>query len=355
MTDIQKWADAAMFPAEPIEKEKDATHVMPKVYLLWMTPDPLGALAAMNFIYSGRVIRSLSELTNEDRKYHWEQTMRAHLEAPLEAIKFHFLIEGVDRGFTHQLVRQRTAVYAQESLRFAVKENMAAEVVVPPHLLGLPDDHPKMMLWRRAIEAVEESYSGLVDSGLPAEDARSLLPTATATRVHYITDLRGLKLHAGNRLCTQAQFHWRLVFNGIVSAIRNYGHQLIGEHFCTQTGQHPNDLPLQPGDAAYDKALENVGGWQFETISDSMLFRPVCFHLNRCPWRDDIAAMRTCSIRAQVDILSDMGVPSSKWESDQPIHRDGTEVEPIRPEDWLMDPDSAIRTMKDFQDEGRSV
>lgn len=337
MNEIVRWADAGMYAAEPIadEAKVEGHGIVPRVHLLWMTPDPLGAIAAMNFIYSGRVIRNLAELTDDDRRYHWQQVMNAHLEAPLECVKFHFLIEGVDRSFTHQMVRQRTAVYAQESLRFAVKEDAATEVVLPPHIAGLAEDDPKRVVWDRAVQQQGEAYNQLVNAGVPAEDARGLLPHATATRLHYITDLRGLKLHAGNRLCTQAQFHWRVVFAQIVNAIRNHGVKLaleMEEHVGIMTS--PTEAPWN---------------WQFEMISDSMLFRPVCFHLNRCPWQDDIAKTRTCSIKERVTKFAETGVPSTQWE-DGPVYTGPDETgqwrtyQPaIRPEEWLANPDAAIR------------
>ena len=36
------------------------------------------------------------------------------------------------------MVRQRTATFVQESLRFAVKDNAAFEVALPPSNLGRP-------------------------------------------------------------------------------------------------------------------------------------------------------------------------------------------------------------------------
>lgn len=325
MNSIVRWADAGMYGAEPMEADVMTEHgVLPKVYLLWQTPHPLRAIAAMNAIYRGKVVRNMMDITNAEAEYDWDQVMNAHLEAPLEAVKFHFLIEGVDRAFTHQLVRQRTAVYAQESLRFAVKESAGNEVVIPPHIAALAPDAPQRRIWDDALAQMEEAYDNLVNSGIPAEDARALLPTATATRVHYITDLRGLKLHAGNRLCTQAQFHWRMVFAGIISAIRNY-----------------------PGE---DKYVQNyTERWQQRAIADSMLFRPVCFHLNRCPWQDDIAKTRKCSIKDRVTTFADHGIPSSRWEEERisvPFGDEAFEadyVQGIKPQEWLMNPDAAIR------------
>ena len=116
--EVQKWADQAMFEAAPIEGGTI------KVSLLWATPDPLGAVAAMCRMYEGIPTHDLYNVSHQERIKYWDQIQKTHLKAPLESIVFHFFIEGVTRAFTHQMVRQRTAVYAQESMRFAVKENM---------------------------------------------------------------------------------------------------------------------------------------------------------------------------------------------------------------------------------------
>ncbi len=130
--EIVRWADRAMFKAEPIPEGG------PKVWLLWCTPDPLGAIAAACKMYKGEVVRDLSTVTDAERLEYFEQVQKTKLKAPFEFVKFHFLIEGVTRAFTHQMVRQRTAVYAQESLRFAVVggEDTPLPVGLPPSLSG---------------------------------------------------------------------------------------------------------------------------------------------------------------------------------------------------------------------------
>ena len=72
--------------------------------------------------------------------------------APLEWIQVALLIEGVTRAFTHQMVRQRTATFVQESLRFAVKDNAAFEVALPPSISCLKDDDPRRVTWANAVE-----------------------------------------------------------------------------------------------------------------------------------------------------------------------------------------------------------
>jgi Thymidylate synthase complementing protein len=293
--EIIKWGDAQQYHAEPhtvgISGKGEFLGVQPEVHLLWMTPDPLGAIAAMSAMYSGRVVRSLGEMTDNDRQKAFADVQQTHLQAPLEAVKLHFLIEGVDRAFTHQLVRQRTAVYAQESMRFAVLGDLGMATTLPPSLADKRPDDPFRKMWEGAIDGIDTVYHNLVNGGIPAEEARGLLPHATATRLHYITDMRNLKDHAGNRLCTQAQFVWRQVFSKIVGAISSYD-----EH------------------------------WQFRALADSGLFRPVCYQLNRCPFQASFD--RACTIRDRVNEYERAGVNSKDWSG-------------INPAEWLLDPSAA--------------
>jgi flavin-dependent thymidylate synthase len=300
--EVQPWADQAMFEAPKMEGSEQSTRqtgVLPKVHLLWMTPDPLGAIAAACRMYEGEPTYSLADITDNDRRLYWEQVQKTHLKAPFEFVKLHFFIEGVDRAFTHQIVRQRTAVYAQESLRFAVKDNMKEEASLPPSLQDA-NHRAERKAWDDALDYVEAAYKYLVANGIPAEDARGLLPHATTTRLNYCTDLRNLAEHAGNRLCTQAQFHWRIVFGQIVQAIREF---------------EPD-----PNQAAYwNQPSENQ--WQFGHIADSNLFRPVCYAQGKCPFNSKID--RGCKIRERVD--------SGRWDE-------------IKDSEWFLDPRAGVTT-----------
>lgn len=324
-TEIEGWGDKAMFAGEPHEVT-EGHGVMPKVHLLWMTPDPLGAIAAMTEMYKGKVVRSLDDITNLQRSAAFEDVQKTHLKAPLEAVKLHFMIEGVDRSFTHQLVRQRTAVYAQESMRFAVIDDLMNAVSLPPSLWGVPlprDDtesrnaaERNRRTWETAVRTVQSCYQRLIQNGMPQEEARGLLPHATATRVNYVTDLRNLTDHAGNRLCTQAQFHWRIVFAQITKAIRN------------ATWQPDGPMSLENGDA-----------WQFQTIADSNLFRPVCYAQNKCPFQASFD--RACSIRERVEKFSEAGVSSDKWDEGARHPGTGAPIAGINNAEWLLDDQAA--------------
>lgn len=291
--EIQKWADDAMFAAEKMDD------VRPRVYLLQATPDPLGGIAAMAKMYKGEVVRNLADVTDDERRHFWAESQKTHLRAPHEAVDFHFMVEGVTRAFTHQMVRQRTAVYAQESLRFAVKEGFADEVPLPPSLMGMEADAESVARWQDAINHVEEAYEFLVNSGVPAEDARGLLPHSITTRLNYKTNLRNLVEHVGNRLCTQAQFEWRIEISDLMRAIREYK-----GHMVRYTGTH----------------VVRDSDWQFQMIADSELFRPVCYSLGHCPFTADFD--RGCTIRGRVE--------EDKFDD-------------IDVREWLLDPTAARR------------
>lgn len=345
---VQRWADNAMFSSPELTQEGG-----PKVYLLSMTPDPLGTIAAVNQMYTGGVVKALSQVTDEERHEHWRQVTKTRLKAPFEFVKFHFLLEGVTRAFTHQLVRQRTATYAQESLRFAVVEdNFVDRVALPPSLSGTTGEQAKIrerwkkaeegmsdvqylneldMLsdaekqrgqWDRALGETQQVYTDLVESGMPAEDARGLLPTNILTRVHYTTDLRNLLDIAGNRLCTQAQFEWRLVWAQMIKAIREYMPILRISVSDSDPYRGINNGPMGDQDG-YEYEASVSDRWQYEEIAG--LFKPICYQTGKCEWLS--ASDRTCSIRNRVQANHDIGRPSEGWNQEY----DEIEGNPILP------------------------
>lgn len=347
-----KWGDSQQYHAEPHSNyEGPESGVQPSVHLIWMTPDPLGAVAAMSEMYKGNVVRSLSQINDDQRRKALEDVQKTHLKAPLEAIKMHFMIEGVDRAFTHQHVRQRTAVYAQESLRFAVPGQLDEATTLPPSLAGTKQDdghlppgqeHHWRQVWDTALNSVDAAYHMLVETGMPAEEARGLLPHATATRLNYVTDLRNLSDHAGNRLCTQAQFHWRKVFALVMQAVADYEPDFS---FID---------PLWNNDEAVRQNWKEKYGWQFQAIAQSELFRPVCYQLGYCPFQASFD--RACTIRERVEKMGKAGIPSDQWSfpqmvpgkfhdlggwDDKPGYFEAEAVSGIGVGEWLLDPGAA--------------
>jgi flavin-dependent thymidylate synthase len=298
-----------MYDAAPVNEAGGPLHpgdedqtIHPVVTLVQMTPYPLRTMAAAAELYRGEVVRNPADVSKERALSWWQDMTRTRLQAPLEFIDLHFLIENVTRAFTHQLVRQRTAVYVQESQRFAVKRNASWEVAMPPGIAELSPEDPIRETWHQHMYEAGVTYNWLIDQGIPAEDARGMLPTNILTKVHYKTNLRNLAEHAGNRLCTQAQFEWRLVWTAMVNAIRDY---------------------------------RGATNWEFDAIAD--MFRPICYLTGKCEFM--AATDRFCQIRERVQNFAKSGVPSSEWSSEKWGHQFR-----IQPVEWLAMPGSARTT-----------
>ena len=289
-TALSTYVDRAMFEAEEIDSNAlDA----PKVYLLNATPDPLGAVAAASMMYEGRVIRDLAEITDDERRHYFDECFKTTLKAPLEFIDLHLMVEGVTRAHTHQEVRQRTAVFAQESMRFAVKEGIAAR---PGPLTRA--DPKKLAAWEDTMAGLWQAYQAMIANGIPAEEARGILPHDTLTRLHHKVNLRNLIDEIGKRTCTQAQFEWRMWAASLRQAVREYKPPTTDHHPKANWVSHFK--------------------WQWEYIAESPIWQPICFSTGACMFK---AAMdRGCTIRERVE---------------------AGRFEEIRTEEWLADPTAA--------------
>lgn len=375
---VQKWTDEAMFTAEKaIETENG---YRPTVALLDGPSDPLGKLAYIAKAYQGKFPNSYADITDEDRRYYVFDMEKNILGMPSEAVQFHFVLRNVTRSFTHQLVRTRHASYAQESMRFAVKEDFPVQL--PPSLLGTeswtewilaedfvgkfgslsgksPDevwendedreyalrfasDRQKMRFkWDAAINYASDHYADLIEMGMPAEDARGLAPHAIVTQINWVVDLRALMATAGQRLCTQAQWEHREMWNSLIRSIREYGKSV--SYVTNEEG------PRNSGPRSSD--------WQYDLLANR--FKPVCYQTGRCQFRSDFD--RYCNIRDRVEANHSIGRPSSEWEEDLWEEKGGYDPETgerdvelgipaIRPTEWLA-PNAAIRQDAEWRSE----
>jgi thymidylate synthase (FAD) len=123
----------------------------------------------------------------------------------LEHASFTFGIEGISRVTSHQLVRHRLASYSQQSQRYVShKKRFAA--VVPPAITGRP---ALLARFEAQLEALHKCYAEMVDAGVPAEDARYILPNATETKLLVTMNARELLHFFGARCCERAQWEIR--------------------------------------------------------------------------------------------------------------------------------------------------
>lgn len=120
-----------------------------------------------------------------------------------EFIDFTFQIEGVTRAFTHQLVRTRTASFAQQSQRSVNMEDTLS-VTIPEAIKNHPDLQT-LNDWQDAINAIESSYKKLIKHGISPQDARGLLPTNIRTSILMKINLRNFADMIGKRQNLRAQ------------------------------------------------------------------------------------------------------------------------------------------------------
>ena len=123
----------------------------------------------------------------------------------LEHASYTFAVDGVSRALTHQLVRHRIASFNQQSQRY-VKYTEGLSVVKPETVAANPETE---RVFDEAIDAALSAYAKLLDAGVPAEDARYLLPNAAETKIVITMNVRELLHFFGLRCCNRAQWEIR--------------------------------------------------------------------------------------------------------------------------------------------------
>ena len=123
----------------------------------------------------------------------------------IEHIQVSFAISNVSRACTHQLVRHRHMSFSQKSQRY-VKEKGQFDYIIPPTIEKNEELKTKFIDF---MEEISNKYQEFVEAGIPAEDARFVLPNATASSMVASLNLRELIHLANLRLCTRAQYEIR--------------------------------------------------------------------------------------------------------------------------------------------------
>ncbi|GAB4363916.1 MAG: FAD-dependent thymidylate synthase [Deltaproteobacteria bacterium] len=181
------------------------------VILLQCTPEPerLVALAA-RLCYSPASIGDLrEEVSRKDVRNLVRKVLSMGHASVLEHVAFTFGVEGISRAASHQLVRHRIASYSQQSQRYVSTD---FGYVVPETLRDARGRGGKRRLARRFERHMRESavfYGELLREGIPAEDARFVLPNATETKILVTMNARELHHFFALRTCRRAQWEIR--------------------------------------------------------------------------------------------------------------------------------------------------
>ena len=178
-----------------------------QVELLYHTPDPERAIAtAARLCYAPVGAAELMETMPEERVQSVLSTiMGSGHFSTLEHASYTFAVDGVSRALTHQLVRHRIASFNQQSQRYVRFSDGVA--TVKPESVAASEE--ASAVFDRAIDAAVEAYGKLLEAGVPAEDARYLLPNAAETKIVITMNVRELLHFFRLRCCNRAQWEIR--------------------------------------------------------------------------------------------------------------------------------------------------
>lgn len=190
---------------------------MMQVKLVRYTPEPERTVAmSARLCYSPIGAAQLEERISEEQaaKLVRKLVSMGHFST-LEHVTFTFAIEGVSRVLTHQLVRHRIASYSQQSQRY-VKEH-AFETILPP---TIAKDARAQARFAALMQEIQELYNEFTEAGIPAEDARYLLPNATETKIVCTFNARSLLNFFSLRCCTRAQWEIRALAEKMLAEVK---------------------------------------------------------------------------------------------------------------------------------------
>jgi thymidylate synthase (FAD) len=159
----------------------------------------------------------------------------------LEHATWNFIIAGVSRSFTHELVRHRAGFsYSQLSQRYV--DESEADYVEPEIIAGDPQLHK---IWLASVEASHAAYVELVDRlaekyaeypdktmrrKLARQAARSVLPNATEPKIFVTANGRALRHFIELRCNEFADVEIRKVAGLVLKIMQKEAPNIFGDY-----------------------------------------------------------------------------------------------------------------------------
>ena len=135
-----------------------------------------------------------------------------------------FEISGISRACSHQIVRHRLCSFSMASQRYI--EITDPEYVTPASLAG---DTKAAIIYRNSLDLAYWTYKRLLGLGVKKEDARFILPNATATRLILTANFRELLHIFRLRIAPAAQWEIRQVCVQMLEAIYLHAPSVFGD------------------------------------------------------------------------------------------------------------------------------
>ncbi len=188
------------------------------VTLIEHTPNPERTVAlAARLCYSPTSIDDLREkLAASDIESFLDKIMSLGHHSVLEHASFTFGIEGISRVTSHQLVRHRIASFSQQSQRYVSHKDQFTSIM-PETIAG---NSEARQIYTVMSETIHKAYAQLIVMGIPAEDARYILPNSTETKIIMTMNARELLHFFALRCCRRAQWEIREMSDEMLRLVR---------------------------------------------------------------------------------------------------------------------------------------
>lgn len=140
--------------------------------------------------------------------------MKSGHTSTIEHLNFTFAIEGVSRSLLAQITRHRHlsfSVQSQRYVKFGSKDKSGGfDHIIPESFKNL-DDYNAEFIYAAAMQDAQRKYDELRKAGVPAEDARMVLPNAATCNLVMTGNLRSILDFCSKRLSKQAQHEIRML------------------------------------------------------------------------------------------------------------------------------------------------
>ncbi len=150
-------------------------------------------------------------------------------ESVLEHVSWTFIIDGVSRAFTHQLVRHRVG-FAFSQLSQQYHDESEAAFVAP---FGLQKDKNLAAIWEKTTQSIQNTYRTLLsefakrNSDIGSEHrrwqktlARSVLPNAISTTIVVTANARAIRHFLSVRGSLEGDYEMRMVCGNLLKIVK---------------------------------------------------------------------------------------------------------------------------------------
>jgi thymidylate synthase (FAD) len=239
-----------------------------KVALLEKSPSPTAMTAtAARTCYSANPPEAIVERWRnkpDDMRKTVDRVRAAGHHSTLEHNIYVFGVTGLSRAATHQLVRHRHLQFDQQSQRYLAFKNAEFPYVKPKKIASLPDVSAR---FDRLMADVGQIYQAMLDAGIPGEDARFILPNATASQLVVSGNARAWYEFLTLRTCNMAQWEIREMSFQVLRILKREDPDLFKDAgaTCVRGYCHEPDGPNCPRYIAVAKAqlkeAQTAGEW----------------------------------------------------------------------------------------------